>query len=202
MSTRPLRRDAAHNRELLLAAAEEVFDAHGLDASVADVARAAGVGMGTLYRRFPTKESLIDAIVRDVLDTTIRMARDAADVPDGRGLEQFLETSAAYWAAHPGCLPRLWDTDHGMVLTARKLIAALLADAKEHGCVRQDLAATDLTMVMWSTRGIQETTRNHAPDAWRRHLDLLIAGMRPAAADLPHRPLSQPQLDAMLTPSH
>jgi AcrR family transcriptional regulator len=197
--TKPLRRDAAHNRELLLAAAEEVFDAHGLDASVAEVAKAAGVGMGTLYRRFPTKESLIDAIVREVLDATITMARNATDVADGLGLEQFLEEAASYWSQHPGCLPRLWDTDLEMVRTARALIAGLLADAKQHGQIRADLTPTDLTIVMWSTRGVQETTRNHAPDAWRRHLDLLIAGMRPAAADLPHRPVSQAQLDAMLT---
>jgi AcrR family transcriptional regulator len=194
-SEKPLRRDAAHNRDLLLAAAGEVFDAHGLDASVAEVARVAGVGMGTLYRRFPTKDALIEALVEEVLGATNRLAREAADQPDGAGLEFFLESSGAYWAEHPGCLPRLWDTDHEMIRTARRLIAALLVDAKKHDRVRQDLTSTDITMVMWSTRGIQESTRTLAPDAWRRHLDLLIAGMRPAADDFPHRPVAQAQLD-------
>jgi AcrR family transcriptional regulator len=59
----PLRQDAARNRNRLLAAAAEVFDAQGLDARVTDIARVAGVGIGTLYRRFPTKEVLIDALV-------------------------------------------------------------------------------------------------------------------------------------------
>src|SRR5271156_373221 len=87
---RPLRQDAARNRDRLLAAAAEVFDAQGLDASVTDIARVAGVGIGTLYRRFPTKEALIDALVHDVLDATIQMARDASVAADGTGLEQFL----------------------------------------------------------------------------------------------------------------
>jgi AcrR family transcriptional regulator len=195
---KPLRRDAAHNRDLLLAAAGEVFDAHGLDASVAEVARVAGVGMGTLYRRFPTKEALIDALVRELLNATITMARDAAGEPAGTGLEQFLQKSGAYWAQHPGCLPRLWRTDDDLVDIARELIAALLADAKKHGRVRHDLTSTDLTMAMWATRGVQETTHGFAPDAWRRHLDLLIAGMRPSDVDLPHRAVRQSELDAAL----
>jgi AcrR family transcriptional regulator len=195
---KPLRRDAAHNRDLLLAAAGEVFDAHGLDASVAEVARVAGVGMGTLYRRFPTKDALIDALVREVLGVTITMARDASAEPDGTGLEHFLENSAAYWAQHPGCLPRLWRTDEELVDVAREAIAALLADAKKYHRVRLDLTSTDLTMAMWSTRGVQETTHGFAPEAWRRHLDLLIAGMRPSGVDLPHRAVRRSEIDAAL----
>jgi hypothetical protein len=92
----------------------------------------------------------------------------------------------------------LWNTDHDLVQLARARISALLVDAKNHGRVRSDLTPTDLTMVMWSTRSIQETTRSSAPDAWRRHLDLLVAGMKPADRDLPHQPISQSQIDAML----
>jgi AcrR family transcriptional regulator len=198
---RPLRRDAAHNRELLLAAAGQVFDAQGLDASVAEVARVAGVGMGTLYRRFATKDALIDALVHEVLDATIQMARAAADQPDGTGLERFLEASGAYQAEHPGCLPRLWNTDHEMLRRARRLIASLLSDAQRHGRIRRDLTSTDLTLVMFSVRDVLATTRVHAPEAWRRHLDLLVAGMRPSGDDLPHRPVTQARLDAILNPT-
>jgi AcrR family transcriptional regulator len=198
-SKRPLRRDAAENRARLLAAAVQVFDTQGLDASVTEIARVAGVGMGTLYRRFPTKDALIDALVHDVLDATIGMAGDAAESPDGTGLERFLEASSAYQAAHTGCLPRLWNTDHEMVQTARHLIAKLLTDAQEHHRIRADLTTTDLTMAMFSIRGVLETTLPVAPDAWRRHLDLIIAGMRPSDDDLPHRPLSQASLDEILT---
>jgi AcrR family transcriptional regulator len=154
--------------------------------------------MGTLYRRFPTKDALIEAVVHDVLETTIRMAREAASQPEGGGLEQFLQASGAYQADCPGCLPRLWDTDHEMVRTARRCIAELLADAQRHHRVRPDLTSTDVTMVMFSIRSIVETTGSVAPDAWRRHLDLLIAGMRPSTESLPHVPLSQAQLDSIL----
>ena len=197
---RPLRSDAAKNRERLLTAAGQVFEQKGLEASVADVARAAGVGMGTLYRRFPSKEALIEALVTDVLDATIVMAKRAAERTDGSGLEVFLETSGAYQAEHLGCLPKLWNSDHRMVRTARRLIADLLADAQFHGRVRRDLTSTDISMLMWSIRGVLETTRTSAPDAWRRHLDLLIAGMRPAESSLAHAPLSQGQVARILSP--
>jgi AcrR family transcriptional regulator len=196
---RPLRRDAARNRDRLLAAASEVFAAQGLEASVADIARQAGVGMGTLYRRFPTKDALIEALVHEVLEAMIEMATDAAGSPDGTGLEHFLLASSAYQAEHRGCLPRLWSTDHELVRTARGLITQLLDDAKRHRQVREDLTNTDLTLFMWSIRGILETTGELAPDAWQRHLELLIAGMRPTGQTLRHAPISQSQIDRILT---
>jgi AcrR family transcriptional regulator len=197
-TTRPLRRDAVRHREQLLAAAVQVFDEQGLDASVTDIARAAGVGIGTLYRRFPTKEALIDTLVHEVLGAIVQMARDAAAAPDGTGLERFLEATGAYQAEHAGCLPRLWNSDHEMVRLARRLIAKLLLDAKEHGRVRHDLTSTDLTVAMFSLNGVLEATLPVAPDAWRRHLDIMIAGMRPAPEELPHRALSPGRLDKVL----
>jgi AcrR family transcriptional regulator len=187
------------NRERLLVAAGQVFEEKGLEASVADVARVAGVGMGTLYRRFPSKEALIEALVSEVLEATIAMAREAAAWPDGTGLEHFLEASGSYQAEHLGCLPKLWNTDHHLVRTARDLIAGLLSEAQAYGRVRSDLTSTDLSLVMWSMRGVLETTRTTAPEAWKRHLDLLIAGMRPTDGTLPHRPLSQKQVDRVLS---
>jgi AcrR family transcriptional regulator len=196
---RTLRRDAAENRDRLLAAAAECFDAQGMDVSVTEIAREAGVGMGTLYRRFPTKAALIEALVHDQLEATITLAREAAEHPDGLGLERFLEASSAYQAEHPGLLARLWTTDHAMVRTARRLIAALLADAQEHGRIRRDLTNTDLTVAFFGIRGVLEATRAEAPDAWRRHLEILIAGLRPGGDALQHPPVSQARIDKVLT---
>jgi len=196
---RPMRSDALKNRERLLVAAGQVFEEKGLEASVADVARAAGVGMGTLYRHFPSKEALVEALVSDVLETTIALARDAAVRPDGTGLEHFLQESSAFQAEHLGCLPKLWITDHHLEQTARELIAGLLADAQAHGRVRLDLRSTDISLALWSIRGVLETTGPNAPEAWKRHLALLIAGMRPTDAELAQRPLSQNQLDRILS---
>ncbi len=180
-------------------AAGQVVEEKGLEASVADVARVAGVGMGTLYRRFSSKDALIEALVSEVLEATIAMAREAAECPDGTGLEHFLEASSSYQAEHLGCLPKLWNTDHHLVRISRDLIAGLLADAQAHGWVRSDLTSTDISLVMWSIRGVLETTGTNAPEAWRRHLDLLIAGMRPEDSELPHRPLGQNEVDRILS---
>ena len=166
---------------------------------MADVARVAGVGMGTFYRRFASKDALIEALVSEVLEATIAMAREAARWSDGTGLEHFLEASSSYQAEHLGCLPKLWNTDHHLVKTARDLIAGLLSDAQAHGRVRSDLTSTDVSVVMWSIRGVLETTRSNAPEAWRRHLDLLIAGMRATDGALPHRALSQAQVDRIVS---
>jgi AcrR family transcriptional regulator len=195
-----LRRDAAQNRQHLLDAAAKVFAQHGLDAGVEEIARVAGVGIGTLYRRFPTKAALIAALVQDVLDTMSRLAQAATDQPEGLGLEHFLESSSAYQAEHLGCLPRLWNTDpdNEAIRQVREVIAALLDDAKRHGRVRSELTSTDLTMVMWAIRGVIETTRTVAPNAWRRHLDIMLAGLRPAAQPLEHRPLTRAQVDKIV----
>lgn len=196
-SQRPLRRDAARHRTQVLEAAAQVFAAHGLDASVEEIARVAGVGVGTVYRRFPTKDALIAALVQDVVDTMSQLALDAARQPDGRGLECFLERSSAYQARHYGCLPRLWNTgtEDESIRRIRRQVAALLDDAKRHGRVRRDATSTDVTVIMWSIRGVIETTQRVAPDAWRRHLDLLIAGLRPAVDPLIHRPITRGQVD-------
>ena len=198
---RTLRRDAAENRELLLAAAARVFAEQGLGAGVEEIARVAGVGVGTLYRRFPTKDALIAELVQDVLERMSSLATAATEVADGGGLEQYLEASSAYQAEHRGCLPRLWNTttDNEALVRLRATVASLLADAKRHGRVREEVTATDLTMVMWSIRGVIETTRDAAPEAWRRQLAILVAGLRPAAEPLGHRPMTRAQVDRVLT---
>jgi AcrR family transcriptional regulator len=194
---RPLRRDAERNRQRILAAAARAFAMHGLDAGVEEIARDAKVGMGTLYRRFPTKDALIAALVEDLLDTMLGLAKQAAEQPGGRGLEHFLEASSAYQAAHSGCLPRLWvaDGEHRTLTQVRRLVARLLADAQQHQRVRSDLTPTDLTVLMWALRGVIETTHGIAPEAWRRHLDIVVAGLRPTAEPLAHRALSRRQVD-------
>src|SRR4051794_25874974 len=119
VADRPLRRDAAANRERLLRAAGLVFADQGIEASVDDIARVAGVGMGTFYRRFPTKAALIAALVQDMLESLQGLAEQAATRSDGRGLEHYLEQASAYQAAHRGCLPRLWNLDASQVALRR-----------------------------------------------------------------------------------
>jgi len=203
-SGRPLRRVAEQNRRRLLDAAAQSFAEHGLEASVEEIARTAGVGMGTLYRRFPTKDALIDALVHDVLTSTLEIAQEATGRPGGTGLEYFLEVASAYQAAHRGCLPRLWNASigHDLVAEVRRLIDVMLADAKQHGRVRADITSTDVTIAFWAVRGIIETTQGQAPETWQRHLDVYIAGLRPSADPLPSRVLSRQKIDELLIQRH
>jgi AcrR family transcriptional regulator len=194
---RPLRRDAAENRQRILAAAETVFADHGLEAGVEEVARAAGVGMGTLYRRFPTKDALVAELVGELLGEVAAAARRALADFDGRGLARFLRATAERHAAHRGCLPRLWDEPRAreQVLEIRGLIAELLADAQAHGEVRPDVTVTDISVLLWAVRGVIESSRESAPDAWRRHLSLMLLGLAPSPEPLDGEPLSVDQVD-------
>jgi AcrR family transcriptional regulator len=199
--TRPLRRDAERNRERVLDAAAQVFAKQGPDAGVDEIARVAGVGTGTLYRRFPTKDALMNALVADALERMLELADAAATEPDGTGLERFLEGASAYQARHRGCLSRLWSYDGDSETTnrLRTAVARLLADAKRHGKVRPEIAETDVTMLLWSLRGVILTTGDVAPDAWRRHLGILLAGLRTADPALSHRPLSRAAMRRIIT---
>jgi AcrR family transcriptional regulator len=197
---KPLRRDAVENRQRLLDAARRVFAEHGLDAGVGEVAREAGVGMGTLYRRFTNKQALIDELVGELRRKLLAIARMAGEATDGSGLEKLLFAAAELQAAQSGCLRRLWeysDAEPEAIEEIRTRIGALLKAAQRHGLVREEIAASDVAIIMWSVRGVIETTAVAAPNAWRRHLELLLAGMRPAgstAANLTEKPLTQAEV--------
>jgi AcrR family transcriptional regulator len=201
---RPLRRDAAENRERLLTAAALVFADHGLDAGVEEVARVAGVGMGTLYRRFPSKQALIDALVGGIREELRDLARMAAT--DGTGLEGLLFAAGELQAAQPGCWQRLWEHSEAgrdAIEEFRARVGELLRSAQAHGRVRSEITSTDITMVFWSVHAVVETTRAVAPTAWRRHLELLIGGLRPTATHqfaLSEKPLTMAQVRRITGP--
>jgi AcrR family transcriptional regulator len=183
--SKPLRRDAAENREKLLDAAGRVFAELGMEGSVDEVARRAGVGMGTLYRRFPTKQALIDELVGEARRKLLALARSAEELTDGTGLEQLLWSAGEFQAGQLGCLHQVWDQSDAeldAMRDFRRILTRLLTDAQSSGRVRADVTRTDLSLALWSVRGVVETTRNVAPLAWRRHLELLIAGLRPVAS--------------------
>ncbi|MCW2523884.1 MAG: transcriptional regulator, TetR family protein [Frankiales bacterium] len=200
---KPLRRDAAVNRERLLSAAVAVFNEQGLEAGVEDVARAAGVGMGTLYRRFPSKQALIDELIGGVRRDVLRLARagqSAASHSDGAGLERLLVQTGELLAAQPACIKAFStksESGFDEVLLIRAILADLLADAQRHGRIRAEVVPSDITVLLWSLTAIIETTQSQAPQAWRRHLELLIAGLRPATPPLIGKPLTEAELRAV-----
>ncbi|HEX2315830.1 MAG TPA: helix-turn-helix domain-containing protein [Thermomonospora sp.] len=147
-----LRADARRNRDALLAVARTVFAEQGTEASLRDVARRAGVGIGTLYRHFPTREALLEAVVRDGFDALRAMAEELMAEPSPR---QALATWMARFSANSGAcrglagsvLEGLRDqrSDLHTASEAMHLAATrLLGRAQEAGEVREDVTAADL----------------------------------------------------------
>ncbi len=171
----PLRADAARNRDRVLRAAVEVFNDDGIEAGVEQIAHRAGVGVGTLYRRFPTKEALIGYLVDDMAATLKDMAAASLQLPDGRGLEAHLRTAADLFAENRGCLPRLWARSSA---EQRARLQLLLQAAVDAGAVAPETTLVDVLATLWALRGIIESAGDNAADVCQRHLDLVFAGLR------------------------
>src|SRR5689334_22004939 len=117
---RPLRRDAERNRALILDAARQVYAAEGLDAGFDEIARVAGVGVGTVYRRFPERGDLVEALFEQEIDAVVERAEQAAADPDPwRGLSGFLRWGAEAQAADRGLAQVLAAAGQGHERVAR-----------------------------------------------------------------------------------
>jgi AcrR family transcriptional regulator len=184
---RALRADAERNRQRILEAAAEVFTERGLDATLDDVARHAGVGVGTVYRRFPDKASLADALFNERVDALVAMAERAREQPDAwTALVWFLENSTEMLAGNRGLRQMLMFAaqDHDRVVSARgrirPAIDSLVKRAQADGQVRADLAATDIPIIEFMLAAVSEYTRHVRPALWRRFLPLMLDALRPA----------------------
>jgi AcrR family transcriptional regulator len=206
---KPLRRDAQRNRDAILAAARQVFCDHGLEAPLEEIARQAGVGIGTLYRRFPSRVDLLDAVLAETVQAHVAAAEQALAVDDPwDGFVFYLEETCRLEAANRGLNDVMgMRFPRATTLEAAKarlfdLVTRLVARAQESGQLRGDLTLEDLALVTWAnTRILQAGRAGGAPDAWRRHLAFLLDGFRADRAHpLPRPPMSPPQVHrAMLT---
>jgi AcrR family transcriptional regulator len=200
---RPLRRDAQRNRDLIVVAARDAFAAQGLDASVEEIARRAGVGMGTLYRRFPSKEDLIDAVLADAFEQYAEGVEEALTVDDAwEGFCHFLERALTLHAENRGLKDVVATREHGraradaMRARVRPLIARLIGRAQEQGGLRPDFTLEDLPLLFWAGGSVIEAGGTIAPALWRRYLGLMLDGLRAeAATPLVQPPLTRAQLD-------
>lgn len=179
--SRPLRRDAVRNHQLVVAAAREVFAEFGTDASMEQIASRAGVGVGTVYRRFPNKEALVDEISGLMLRELAEVARRSLDLPDGAGLEAFLRVIGRSLSEHRGYADKLVGRSKAAcVELLRDRITGLLTQAQRAGRVAPGVELGDVMALIWALRGLVETSGAVAPDAWQRHLDFHLAGLRSA----------------------
>jgi AcrR family transcriptional regulator len=206
---RPLRRDAQRNRDAILAAARQVFCDHGLEAPLEEIARRAGVGIGTLYRHFPSRVELLDAVLADTVQAHVDAAEHALAMDDPwDGFAYYLQETCRLQATDRGLndamgmrFPRA-TTVEAVKTRLFDLVAQVVDRAKQSGQLRADLTQEDLAFLTWAnTRILQAGRAAGAPDAWRRHLGFLLDGFRADRAHpLPRPPLSPRQVHrAMLT---
>jgi AcrR family transcriptional regulator len=184
---RPLRRDAERNRQRILEAATEVFNERGLDVSLDEIARHAGVGVGTVYRRFRTKEELVEALFMSRLDEVAAIADQAFAAPDPwSGLVSFMERMAEIMAGDLGLRQILMFATYGrdLVAVARErnapLVERLVERAQAAGQLRSDLRQTDIVFIVFVLTEATQLAQAASPDIWRRYLALILDGMRPA----------------------
>jgi AcrR family transcriptional regulator len=200
------RRHAQRNHELLVAAAREVFAEDGVEASLEEIARRAGVGIGTLYRHFATREALVEAIFEERINELIAIAEAAAAERDSwqalvRFLEHMLELQAGDRVLKDVLMR--YPPAAGRVASAREemrgLFEQLLERAREQGRLRDDFTLPDLALLFWSFSPLIDATAEVAPNAWRRHLHWLLDGLRTeAATPQVEAPLSDEELHASM----
>ena len=204
---RRLRADAARNRQRLIDAAEEVFAARGLDATLDDIARHAGVNVATAYRHFDNKHELARAYLQQTLDRAVALAEEAARVDDPMaGLAQFLEQALELMAANRGLFDVLingydaeWFKDqlHDLITGP---VRHLVVRGQQAGVVRPDVDGTDFAVLLpmlssVSDRGVVACV----PEPTRRYLALVLAGLRPDGTPLPGRPPTDAELRTAVT---
>jgi AcrR family transcriptional regulator len=188
---RRLRADAARNRQRLIDAAAEVFAARGLDATLDEIARHAGVNVATAYRHFANKHELAREFLRQCVDRAAAVAEEAAAEPDPwAGLTQFLERSLDMIASNRALvdvLKREYGAEQFDELLQRTIapLDRLLVRGQQAGVIRNDVGATDFPAIM---EMLSAVTGVGVPGLPHRYIGLILAGLRPGPDALPGQP--------------
>jgi AcrR family transcriptional regulator len=206
---RHLRKDAERNRQRILAGARELFTTHGLGVTLNEIAHYTGVGVGTVYRHFPDREQLIEALFEERLQQIVELLKEAAADPDPwRGFVTFHERALELQAADRGLKELMLGSPGAperlarMRARLRPLSADLVDRACAAGQLRPDCTPEDLGIVHLMLSAVIDAGREVAPEAWRRYFSILLQGLR--ADPTPPEPLSVPavspsKLDRVLT---
>lgn len=199
---RPLRRDAELNRRRIIEAAREVFAARGLAATLDDVAHHAGVGIGTVYRRFPTKEALIEVALEDRLDEVVDLAETAMLEPTAwDGLTLFLRRITDLHAADRGLRDVALGTQHRTRVGERMVrpVQRLVERAQAEGTLRADFDVHDVPLLMLMVSEVAYNSERFHPYAYVRYRQLLLDGLRagPSTGEL-GEPLTLDDVNAIV----
>jgi AcrR family transcriptional regulator len=188
------RADARRNRKRVLDAARSLLAEHGLDVHMERIARAAGVGVGTVYRNFPTKEDLLQALVDERFAYFAEVARNALSDPDPwHGFCTLMRESARV-TADDRAVSQAMDQLPGLCQTSadkaglQPIAAEVVDHAKAAGALRPDFTVDDIGSIMCGL-GRATTQREDGPTmAWERYLEIILAGIRVPAGEAPPAP--------------
>lgn len=166
-----------------------MFSERGVDASLEEIARRAGVGIGTLYRHFPTRQALVEALYEERIGEFLAIAADARSAPDAwDAFATFLERTVELHACDhllKDVLAQYPAGDEGLAGAKEELrrsVEQLLTRARAEGALRPDFTVADLRLVFRSLTPLIEATAGTGPEAWRRHLHFVLDGLRAEAA--------------------
>jgi AcrR family transcriptional regulator len=186
-----MRADARRNRQRLLDAALQVYAERGADdASLDEIARRAGVGIGTLYRHFPTRQALLEAVYRDQVEELCAVARELSDEAPEQALERWLRALMAFATTKQNLSSALMSgPNKSEVATScsamvREAATTLLAEAQRTGQVREDVDAVDLLRMSHALAIAADLPHSH-PDQGERLMSVLLAGLRQPPAEPP-----------------
>jgi AcrR family transcriptional regulator len=176
---RALRRDARRNHERILDAAREVFGEAGAAATIEEIAARAGVGVGTVYRRFTSKDALIDELLRLALEQLTAAAEQALARADGYGLHELLRAFGRSFAEHARYATLLLEREPDAAATGRirAAVGELTGRAVAAGTVSSGITTADTLALASALRGLVQTHGDLGPDAWQRFLDIHLAGL-------------------------
>jgi AcrR family transcriptional regulator len=196
VAERVLRADARRNRKAVIAAAKRLFADEGLDAQMPDVAKAAKVGVGTVYRHFPTKEDLIAALAAERFERLAEKAREGIAAEDPwEGLCEFIRFSAQIQADDRGLCEVMGSrpevmADSAYAVGLDQLCNELVKRAQRSGDLRKDLDWQDIPMIACSLGRITPAEHGPAVGRWPRLVEIVIDGLRsPGSSKLP-KPLA------------
>jgi AcrR family transcriptional regulator len=206
---RALRADAQRNRQLIIDTARRAFAEHGLGVRLDEIAEQAGLGVGTVYRRFTDKDELIRAVFEQALEKIVTLADDLlAQDSDGTALRVFFEQTT-----------ELMSTDRGLqqIMTGSSLVSAdlskrgraaieprfkkLAANAHAHRQLRPDISHRDLPLMQIMLTSAVEASSPIVPGLWRRYVALVLDALTPSPSDhvLPGQPPTSDQVYAVMS---
>ena len=190
-----LRRDAERNRQRILDAAREVFAVQGLDAGLNEIARHAGLGVGTVYRRFPDKQTLVAAVLEDEVASLTALIEDCFHAESAwDGLVCLLHVVAQRQVAHRGLSDVILGSSHHRQYSAAfrtrvgPRVASLVERAQHEGGLRCGVSVGDLMMILLMVGEVGQAGDAVLPGLHRRYLDLFLESLRPRHGDPPLAP--------------